>query len=181
MIFSLFKPDEVHEAASDLYNDIVEQARKPVFYLALEVPDTKEGRFDLITLHMFLVLRRLKTEPDTSGRFAQKLFNVMFRNMDHSLREMGAGDLTVGKKVRVLAEAFYGRVSVYGAALDSDDQEALLKALGRNIYDDEAYDRVVLRRLAEYISHTESDLSSQSVDRLMLGIVRFPELQSADA
>ncbi|MCI5044984.1 MAG: hypothetical protein MRY72_09830, partial [Aquisalinus sp.] len=168
MILSLFKPDEVQEAASDLYSDIVEQARCEVFYLDLEVPDTKEGRFDLITLHMFLALRRLKDDARARERFSQKLFNVMFRNMDHSLREMGAGDLTVGKKVRGLAEAFYGRVRAYGNALDEEDREALGNALARNVYENEDYNPVIVERLMDYVLRAEQDLARQSVDRIML-------------
>ncbi|MCI5047198.1 MAG: hypothetical protein MRY59_06830 [Aquisalinus sp.] len=181
MIFSLFKPDEVQEAATDLYADIVEQARREAFYLDLEVPDTKEGRFDLITLHMFLALRRLKDDARARERFSQKLFNVMFRNMDHSLREMGAGDLTVGKKVRGLAEAFYGRVRAYGTALDEEDRDALGKALARNIYDDEEYNPEIISCMVDYVLRAEADLASQTVDRIMLGVIRFPDVLKAEA
>ncbi len=168
-----FGRDPRQAAAVDLYTQIVEQARSPVLYEEYGVPDTVDGRYDLLTLHMVLVLRRLKREGEGRRGFSQQLFDVMFRNMDDSLREMGVGDLKVGKKVRELAEAFYGRLGAYEGAFDKDDAAALRSALGRNIYGRE--DAPEAARLAVYARAADAALAGQSADALMDGRVQFPD------
>ena len=113
-----------------LYAAIVAAARHPQAYAAWGVPDTIDGRFDMIALHTFLVLDRLRGRAD---RFRQDLVDELFRDMDRSLREMGVGDISVGKKVRKMAEVFYGRVAAYDRAA-AEGREALAGALARNVY-----------------------------------------------
>ncbi len=137
MILKLFRPSPPVRNIRDLYGAIVAQARLPVFYSGYGVPDTVEGRFDLIVLHLVLVLARIG-QPD--GRDAarvigQKLFDEFCRDLDDNLREMGVGDLTVPKKMRNFAEAFYGRQAAYLAALAAADPRELENALARNIFD----------------------------------------------
>ena len=170
-----FGHDPEQSAAVDLYSRIVEQARTPAFYVeygaAYGVPDTVEGRYDLLTLHMFLVLRRLRREAETTKPFAQKLFDVMFRNMDDSLREMGVGDLKVGAKVRGLAEDFYGRLGAYERALEGEG--SLEEALGRNVFGEEG--AAGARPLAAYVRRAERELAAQGTEGLRRGVVRFPD------
>ncbi|MEM1192355.1 MAG: ubiquinol-cytochrome C chaperone family protein [Pseudomonadota bacterium] len=122
MIFSLFKKDRQRDAARSLYINAMEQSRLPVFYTAYAVPDTFDARFDLLTVHVYTLMRALKTSGGQGDKAAQsrdlsqKLFEVMFRNLDDTLREMGVGDLSVAKKIRPMAEAFYGRVGAYETA-----------------------------------------------------------------
>jgi cytochrome b pre-mRNA-processing protein 3 len=125
---SLFfkKPD----SASALYEAIVAAARQPKFYANWQVPDTVDGRFDMIVLHMFLILRRLKNE---APELCQNITDLFFKDMDRSLREMGVGDLSVGKKVRRMAEAFHGRLNAYAKAIEKDDA-TLVQTLQRNVY-----------------------------------------------
>ena len=124
-------------AAHDLYTAIIEQSRQPVFYTQAAVPDSLDGRFDLIVLHAFLVMRRLNRIPAdqmTAARaLSQALFDLMFDDMDQNLRELGAGDMSVGKKVKHMARAFYGRVAAYEDGLNGDDG-VLGSALLRNLY-----------------------------------------------
>jgi cytochrome b pre-mRNA-processing protein 3 len=122
-------PENIHE----IYRIIVDQARQPRFYTDFGVPDTVDGRFEMVTLHAFLVLRRLKGATESSTNAAQDLFDLMFEDMDVSLREMGAGDMGVGKRVKAMVQAFYGRIASYEAGL-AEDQEALEAALTRNVY-----------------------------------------------
>lgn len=174
---SLFARDLARERAADLYRDIVRQSRTPYFYSDLGVPDTVEGRFDMITLHMFLVLRQLKTDKSHEiQNFAQKLFDEMFTSMDHALREMGVGDLSVGKKVRGLAEAFYGRVGVYEAALTEADGTALPTALARNIYEIDQISTHV-KQLSEYVQQTNEKLKKQPLQRFTMGIANFVDVE----
>jgi cytochrome b pre-mRNA-processing protein 3 len=113
-----------------LYDAIVAAARQPHFYENGGVPDTLDGRFDLIVLHSFLVLERMEAETEGSR---QKLIDYFFLDMDRSLREIGVGDLSVGKKVRKMAEAFYGRITTYTKAIEQGEA-AMVEALQRNVF-----------------------------------------------
>ena len=120
-----------------LYCNAVELAREPVFFRDHGVADTVDGRFDALALVVALVMRRLKDCGDEGAELSQQLFDSMFSDMDLSLREMGAGDIGVSKRVRVMAEAFMGRLDAYATALDNGDREALAAAIGRNLLRDE--------------------------------------------
>jgi len=174
MILSFFKKDPALDAASALYAAAVDQAREPVLYERLGAPDTVEGRFEQVTLHVYLILRRLKGDDQAARAVAQKLFDVMFQNMDDSLRELGVGDLSIGKKIRKMAENFYGRVGAYEDALGPDAADgALAAALGRNIFADEASPAAA--RLAFYMRAAAAAIDAQPPARLAGGVVRFPE------
>ena len=164
---------ESRESATKLFDKTVEQARNPHFYAEWDVPDTVEGRYDMITLHMVLVLRRLGDEREATQGFAQTLFNVMFKNMDQSLRELGVGDLKVAKKVRELAEMFYGRAGVYEVGIFDQDVPALASALSRNVWSEEA--APYAPDLARYTIAAAATLSAQPISALISGEVRFPE------
>ena len=124
-----------HERAGfRLYGAAVAAARHPDFYARLAVPDTLDGRFDLVGLHVVLLIDRLGALPPPGPRLAQAVFDAMFSDMDLNLREMGVGDLSVGKRVRAMWEAFHGRARAYAAPLASGDGDALAAALARNVW-----------------------------------------------
>ena len=129
-----------------IYGMIVTQAREPLFYRDLGVPDTVNGRFDLLLLHLWMVLRRLRG-VEGGAELSQALFDRFCDDMDANLREMGVGDLTVPKRMQAFGEAFYGRAAAYDLAL-RDGAEALAQALGRNILDGGPIESA--RRLAGY-------------------------------
>ncbi|MCX7355625.1 MAG: hypothetical protein NTY59_12515 [Alphaproteobacteria bacterium] len=137
--------------AEALYHQIVQQARRPEFYLAGGVPDTVAGRFDLIALHAFLAMRQLKAAGQQGAGTAQALFDEMFADMDRNLREMGVGDLGVGRRVKAMAKGFYGRVHAYEVALVAEAPGALTEALGRNLYAGEAVDAARMATMADYL------------------------------
>jgi cytochrome b pre-mRNA-processing protein 3 len=123
MIFKRFQERAERERqAGTLYECIVRQAREPDLYTRYGVPDDLDGRFEMIALHTFLVLNRLKRGNPDAAHLAQALYDVFFRDMDDSLRQMGAGDLGVGKKVKRMAEAFSG--NLYGT-LDHVERDVL--------------------------------------------------------
>lgn len=159
-------------AASALYRAVVRQARQAAFYDAGGVPDTLDGRFELIALHAFLVLRRLKAERPRTRNLAQALFDEMFADMDRSLREMGAGDLGVGRRVKAMAAAFYGRVAAYERGLAEGD-ETLQAALARNLFGTVAAERPKLAAMGGYLKAQVALLDRQPIDRLAAGEVRF--------
>ncbi len=121
-------------AATSLYAAAVAAARAPAFYATLGVPDTLDGRFDLVGLHAFLLIRRLQHATPPGPELAQAVFDAMFRDMDHNLREIGVGDLAVKHKMKQMWEAFHGRAAAYEAALASAEVEALPAALARNVW-----------------------------------------------
>ena len=162
-------------AARDLYIAVVEQSRREDFYRVCGVPDSVDGRFELIVLHVFLVLRRLKQAPERAGELGQALFDVLFQDMDASLREMGVGDLSVGKKVKDMAEAFYGRVAAYEVALDAGDRTAVQRALERNLLGTTEVSEAQLAGLADYLTEAMGELDALPIDEMLAGTVSFPD------
>ena len=158
------------KAERSCYEAIVAAARHPVFYADWEVPDTLDGRFDMISLHAFLVLDRLRGEEQA---FRQALVDELFADMDRSLREMGVGDISVGKKVRKMAEVFYGRVAAYNQALSGADG-ALEAAIARNVFPDQPDSRGP-GLLAAYVMDQRRHLAEQESKAITLGTVHFKE------
>jgi len=175
----LFKAKRPGEAvAASLYRSVVAQARQPVFYADFGVPDSVDGRFELLALHMFFVLHRLKSGDAAAAELAQVLFDTMFGDMDQTLREMGAGDLGVGKRVRAMAEGLYGRMAAYEAGLAGDDA-TLAAALRRNLYgtvqgagpsDD------VVSKLCIYLRAAVRHFGGQDQTRIAQGEITFPDV-----
>src|SRR6201996_3923019 len=133
----LFAPRPAILSGRRLYAAAVAQARQPGLYEPLGAPDTPEGRFELYTLHVVLILRRLKRQGPQAAETAQGLFDAYLRGLDDGLREMGVGDLSVGKKMRKLGEAFYGRAKAYDDALAEPDPAPAVRALvARTLYAD---------------------------------------------
>ncbi len=160
-----------------VYGAIVAQARQPAFYKDCGVPDTLDGRYDLLTLHCFLYLHRLKQEKGVPEAFGQAVFDVMFQDMDQSLREMGVGDLSVGKKIKKMASVFYGRAEAYDKAIDSDDGEALHEALKRNIFPETTPPDGAVEALAIYVRKSVAVLASLDANELTGGTVKYAEIE----
>ena len=177
MLEKFFGISSIQRSADALYLAAVEQARQTNFYTEMGVPDSVDGRFDMIALHVFLILRRLKQEDEKSQATAQALFDTMFTDMDRGLREMGAGDLGVGRRVKVMAKAFYGRVAAYDLGLLSNDNK-LKDTVLRNIFrnDEEAQEHAV--SIASYIREQAQTLEQHPLDLLLEGKVRFLPLNT---
>jgi cytochrome b pre-mRNA-processing protein 3 len=165
--------------ARDLYALIVAKARQPYFYAVLDVPDTVDGRFDMITLHAVLAINRLAESGPQGKGLSQKLFDEMFADMDRSLREMGAGDLSIGKKIRRMAEVFYGRAKAYREALAQGDPRAIEQALARNIYPGGSKPENIAR-LARYVIASVRALAAQSDADGLKGCMVFPDPESSE-
>ncbi len=181
MILSLFRKDPAKEAAEALYAAAVEQSRRPEFYAALGVDDSVEGRFELLALHVYLLLRRLKTTaggPNAPGpsRLSQRLLDAMFDNLDAALREMGVGDLSVGRKIRGMAESFFGRAGAYEAAIAAADEGALSAAIARNVFGAAA--SASSDDLSRYVFIAVKTLNEQPTGRLEAGVAQFPSPMS---
>ena len=173
VLSQLFRNRTEVEPLALAYGHLVTQSRQPILYRDFCVPDSVIGRFDMITVHAFLVFHRLKTEGSQTESFCQDLFDHMFTDMDRSLREMGVGDLSVGKKVKALARGFYGRVVAYERALAAEDDEELTAALIRNVYPLSEPPAEAVAGLARYIRAQVATLAEQAVGDLLAGQVRF--------
>ena len=153
-----------------IYGMIVTQAREPLFYRDLAVPDTVNGRFDLLLLHLWLVLRRLKSVGSGTA-LSQALFDHFCTDMDDNLREMGVGDQTVPKRMREFGEAFYGRTAAYDMAL-TEGREALAQALCKNVLNGEKVEQA--RALAAYAETVAAELAQLDEATLLAGRFAFP-------
>jgi cytochrome b pre-mRNA-processing protein 3 len=156
-----------------LYASIVAAARQPLFYSDWNVPDTPLGRFEMVSLHMFLFQHRLHEETGAAREIAQILIDDFFQDVDHSLRELGIGDLGIPKRMKKLAKMYYGRTAAYADALDRGDREALTAALARNICP-EVVSWPESARLADYVVEATERLAAQEVEEILAGRLSFP-------
>lgn len=175
---SLFRRNRYRPQAHAAYTSIVEQARAPDFFLRLEVPDTLDGRFEMIALHMFLVLNRLKAEHAATEEFAQALFDAMFADLDRGLREMGATDMGVGKRVKEMATGFYGRIAAYEKGLEGGDQ-ILSEALKRNLYGTVQPSPQAIARMTRYIRAQAANLARQPVESFFGDAIKFEPVMTS--
>ena len=132
--FGLVGRPKYERTGFELYTDAVKAARSPLYFTELAVPDTVDGRFDLVGLFVALLIRRLRAIPDRGPAMAQAVFDAMFADMDHNLRELGVGDMAIAKRVKAMWEAFHGRAQAYQTPLDANDAAGLAEALGRNVW-----------------------------------------------
>ncbi|MHA1573528.1 MAG: ubiquinol-cytochrome C chaperone family protein [Alphaproteobacteria bacterium] len=177
---TLLRRRQAAQSASDLYMAVVAQARQPEFYANLGVPDTLDGRFEMIVIHTVMVLRRLRGVGSEEKAIAQALFDQLFADMDRSLRELGAGDLGVGRRVKRMAVAFYGRAEAYEKSLDGP-KGALEAAIARNLYGTLSSPAVHASLMARYIRREMAALAKQDGSDLVAGRLSFgsaPRLQA---
>jgi cytochrome b pre-mRNA-processing protein 3 len=160
---------EAHEA----YARLVVQSRQPWFYQEQAVPDTLDGRFDIILLHLFLVIHRLRGAASSdAAEFIRVLSEIFFADMDRNMREMGVGDTGVGVRIKKMAGAFYGRLQAYEQA--SKDQGAFIECLTRNLYrSEEAMDAQKLLALYQYVQRNMAHLAQLKTEQVLKGSVEF--------
>jgi cytochrome b pre-mRNA-processing protein 3 len=174
MIFPLFRRSSRQDTISTLYGTIVAQARLSCFYREYGVPDTVNGRFDLLVLHLAIVLDRL-AEGSELRALGQGLFDRFCEDMDENLREIGIGDLSVPREMQRIGEAFYGRAQAYRNALASEGDGALVAALARNIYGGAVPEPAAPIRLAAYIREAVRGLGAQQPADLLAGKLRMAD------
>ena len=179
MVFSFGRrrPSPSRVLLDRLHAEIVGAVRQPEFYLGYGVPDTFEGRFELLALQAGLVLRRFNAAPDPGPAVAQDLVDTIFAHLDADLREAGVGDVTVPKRMKRLCEAFLGRSAAYDAALKRDDHAALAEALLRNVYAGQAAEPDAAR-LARYVAAAGAALDARTLDACLAGPLPFPDPSS---
>jgi len=166
-----FRRNQIRDAAELAYRHVVEQARRPEFFTRLGVPDTLDGRFELICLHAFLYLHRLKGDA-TAAAVTQRFYDTMFADFDRSLRELGTGDLSVGRQIKRMAEAFSGRIRAYEDGIGGDDA-VLAAALARNLYGTAPAGAEQVADMARYLRREAAGLAAQPAVSLLAGAVAF--------
>jgi cytochrome b pre-mRNA-processing protein 3 len=163
-------------AADGLYRALVDHARTPAFFRELGVPDTPEGRFEMIALHVALVVRRLRREGARGQALGHELFDLMFADMDTSLRELGVGDLSVGRYVRRLARNFYARLAALDESLASGDLVRLRGMIERNVFHGAASPAArQLDALGAWLVEQDRGLARQDGARLLCGEIALVE------
>ncbi|MCK0197731.1 ubiquinol-cytochrome C chaperone [Ancylobacter sp. 6x-1] len=180
MILRFFRRDGTGETIGRLYGAIVAQARDPQYYVAYRVPDTIEGRFEMILLHLFALFHRLKREDEARRGLGQLVFDRFCTDMDANLREMGVGDLAVPKRMKKIAESFYGRVSAYDAGLAEVEDAGLGDALLRNVYAADPSHAADARALASHLRAMIVALNTVSFERLAAGEIPYPEVPARE-
>ncbi len=159
-------------AVDRLHQAILAQALKPGFYFEGGARDNFSGRFEMTSLHAALVFRRLREFGPAGNELAQECFDALFDGFDEALRDMGTGDLSVGKKIRKMGEAFYGRAKAYDEALAPEAKsDALENALQRNLGIGEAH----IVEFAAYVQAAEETLGRHGAEAVMSGEVSWPK------
>lgn len=177
MIVSLFRrsAQNANRAIVDrLFERLVAAARQPVLYARWGVPDTPLGRYESLGLHLILFLRRTRKAGPGLEALAQDVLDEFFKDVDHSIRELGVGDAGVPKRMKKLARMFYGRMGPYWEAIDRDDREALAAALARNIASGVDAAPLDASALAGYMIATADALAAQDDAALLSGRIAFP-------
>jgi cytochrome b pre-mRNA-processing protein 3 len=176
MIFAQWRARRASKALIEqIQGEIVAAARRPALYEALGAPDRIDGRFELLTLHAGLVLRRLAALGGVADAVAQDLVDGLFAHFDDTLREMGFSDIAVAKRLKTMGSAFYGRNAAYAAALDDGSAADLAAAVARNVYG--ATGREVgpkAEALARHIASLDAALAAIPVEAFTEGHFRFP-------
>jgi cytochrome b pre-mRNA-processing protein 3 len=175
MILRLFRRTPRTSSIAGLYGMIVAQARTPAFYRHYGVPDTVNGRFEMIALHTVLLLRRLAEAPLPLRRLGQEVFDRFCEDMDASMREMGVGDLAVPRKMRRVGAAFYARQAEYGEALASGGFERLEAVLAQNVFGGTSASPEGVECLARYVRAAANALAAQNNEAIARSELRFPD------
>ncbi len=173
MLSKLLSRSRFDERTHRMYDAVVAQSRRPALYTRLGVPDSIDGRFEMVVLHALLVMRRLRAFGVRGEAAAQGLFDLMFADFDRALRELGVGDLGVGRRIKRMARAFYGRAARLDEALGEDDAEVLAAFLERNAFgtvDPETYE---VAALADYVRAQARCLDRQDAEKLTSGEIEF--------
>ncbi|HLG87863.1 MAG TPA: ubiquinol-cytochrome C chaperone family protein [Alphaproteobacteria bacterium] len=164
-----------------LYARLVQAARQPALYRDLKVPDTIEGRYEMVALHMALLLRRLQKEGRARAKLAQALLDYMAADFDRSIRELGIGDLGVARYMKRLGEGFYGRSGAYSDALQQQDDSALSQALLRNAYAGTDPGDPILAIFCTYVRRQAECLARQDSESIAAGEVGYDPVEGGSA
>ena len=178
MLSRFRRQNAAREAADRLHAAIVDRSRAPVFYVAFAVPDTVDGRFDLVALHAFLAMDALKRQGAAGEEVATHLATALFAGFEDALRDLGVGDFGLSRRIKALANAFYGRLEAYAAAESEPD---IAEAVLRNIYRDETAQAARASVLARYMMNARSHVEACVATSVTAGAIDFGPLPEAES
>ena len=176
MIFGLFgKKNGNRRIVEKQYAVLTKAARHPYLYEVLDVPDTVMGRFEMLSAILILYFRRTRTSATSGQEIAQEIVDAFFEDVDHSIRELGVGDVGVPKRMKKFAGMFYGRLESYAAALDAGEREGLAAALRRNIHPQAGEGAPSMEGLADYLFAAEKAMASVGENEIEVGALTVAE------
>lgn len=182
MIFGLFgKKNGNRRIVEKQYATLTKAARHPYLYETLDVPDTVMGRFDMLSAMLILYFRRTRASGTSGQEIAQEIVDAFFEDVDHSIRELGVGDVGVPKRMKKFAGMFYGRLESYAAALDTGDRDGLAAALRRNIYPQADETAPSMAGLAAYLFAAEKAMAAVGESEIEVGALDVAEPGSEEA
>jgi cytochrome b pre-mRNA-processing protein 3 len=169
----LFQAPRFRAEGAALYRQIAAQARLPIFYTGYGVPDTIDGRFEMLCLHTYALFHSLKGKGTDADALAQATYDAMFADVDGSLREMGVADLGVGKRIKAMTEALNGRIQAFDRALAAEGL-ALDEAIRRNVYGTVAPADIQVRAMADYLRRIRVALAGTPIAELCAARLSLP-------
>ena len=176
MVFQFLRRLKRNTQPAEIYGTLVAQARSPEFYADWNVPDTMTGRFDMLVLHVFLFTHRIR-DREPLRELGQDIFDIFFQDLDASLREVGIGDLTVPKRLKKMANSFYGQVQVYTEPMEGGQAKTLAEALERNVESGDS--KIEYLKLSEYMIAQHDYLSGLEDDDFLRGKLSYVEAGEA--
>ncbi len=174
----LFSRSRFSERAHLLHDSVVAQARSPSLFRYHHIPDTFDGRFEFLVLHVLLVMRRLRSDGGDGVAAAQELFDLVMADFDRALRESGVGDLRVGSRVRRMAQGYFGRARALDDALANAGPDTLDEVLERNVYGTVSVEAGTVSGLACYVRRQVAHLDSMDHHRVVAGDIDFAHMES---
>jgi cytochrome b pre-mRNA-processing protein 3 len=177
MLARFLRKKSVKTAARALYDQLSAAARDPALYGLGRVADSPDGRFELLALHSAVLFTRLSKRGEQAEETSQEVFDILFSTMDHALRELGVGDISVGKRIRKLAESFYGRLAVYHEGIAGSEQkfESLSQAIASHVLETEDPNHPFAIVLAKRVVAWTAQLGEQSDSDLLAGRMAIPQ------
>jgi len=180
-LFGLFKSDPLKDAAYQMYRVAGERARDERYFIDLQVTDSFDGRFDVLVIHVHLLIRRLRALPPRDAKKAQQhFFDVFIGDMDQGLRISGVGDIGIGHRVKKMTHAYYGRAVAYDEALDAGDSGALRAALVRNLYREQPVDPLSVDTVTAYMKAQDQRLAGLSDEQVLAGKDLFERIEGPE-
>lgn len=179
MVFRWLTKTKTTDFPSLIYGKIVEQSRHPALYTRYGVPDTLDGRFEMILLHLYLYFERLGTGDPVLTALRQDVFDAFTNDMDSALREIGVGDQSVPKKMKVMAEAFYGRAKAYKSAASDGNTNAFAEAIKRNVFPEDEGRSDQAHMLLHYAEASAEKLMRLDQSQILSGEVAFADAEMA--
>ena len=164
------------EAAEKIYDSIVAQSRNPVFYVRCGVPDTLSGRFDMLVIHMFIVMQNLKLGANEGKLLGKEIIEAFVREMDSMVRDLGIADIYVAQEVRKIADLFYRQLVVYTNAVEQKNKAALAEAIWKSFQSGDENANVAADELANYIFQAIKNIGEMPLNLLLQGHLNFPEV-----